>query len=134
MSRNNPEASEMEGIVHELLDRVKENLRRVRDVEEENKSMSTSIQSVEERVIKLEEKQDEDMDEVWEEIDDLLTRVMKIENKISKLKDMLENTPQKDEFDEIKNFVDLLSPIESEFMTESEVKSLIKEELQRGSR
>ncbi len=124
----------MEGIVHELLDRVKENLRRVRDVEEENKSMSTSIQSVEERVIKLEEKQDEDMDEVWEEIDDLLTRVMKIENKISKLKDMLENTPQKDEFDEIKNFVDLLSPIESEFMTESEVKSLIKEELQRGSR
>lgn len=82
----------------------------------------------------LEDKESKDIEELKEEVDELGTRVMKLENVISKIKDRLEKVPSKEEFDDVKNFVDLLSPMESQFVTESEVKRLIKDELQKGSR
>ncbi|MFP4116927.1 MAG: hypothetical protein ACLFQ8_01335 [Candidatus Aenigmatarchaeota archaeon] len=134
MAFGNSGKSSLEDIVRKLLDRVKENSRRLRDVEEENRSMASSIRSLEERIIDLEDRQGEDVKELREKIDDLGTRVMKIENVISKIKDRLEEAPKKDEFEEVKNFVNLLSPMESQFVTESEVKRLIKQELQKEGR
>ncbi len=122
-------ASDTDGIVRELLDRVKANSRRIRDVEEENRSLNKGLKSIEERVINFEKRVDRDRNDILDEIDDISTRIMKLENRLMKIKERLEDVPRKHEVEEIRNFKELLSPIKSEFLTESEARQIINDEL-----
>ncbi len=122
--------SEMRDIVDELLDQVKENSRRIRDVEEETRSLANSLKAFEERIMDLEKSSEESIEDITSRLEELSTDLMKIQSTVSKLKERLGETPKRSELEEVKSFVDLFSPLESEFMTEDEVRSLIKEELQ----
>lgn len=124
-------SSDIKDIVQELVRRVNESSRRIRDLEEENRSLQSKIQSLEERVIDKERKHKENLDELDGKAEDLSTRVMKTENAVSKLKKRMSDVPRKSEFEELKNYADLLSPLRSGFLTEPEIKSLIKEELDK---
>ncbi len=124
-------ASSRDDLIRELVDRVKENSRRIRDLEQNTKSFGASLESIEKRIIKLEEEGDENLKNMKEELDDITTDLMKVENTISKIKDRLEDVPSRIELDELKNFIDLISPMQNEFITEDEARSLINKELQK---
>lgn len=129
MALGESKESDQRETINRILDQVKENSRRIRDVEQDKTSLSKGLRSIEERVMGLEDVHDEDKQDLKSELEELSTSIMKLENTVSKIKERLEDVAMERDVEEIKNFVDLFSPLESEFMTESEVRTLIKEEL-----
>lgn len=116
-----------------IVDRLNELTRRVRDVESNRKTVENKVSSLEDRIVKKQKKRRQEIDQIKDQMEEINTKLMKFDNEINKLKRLLEDTAQESELEEIKSYIDLLSPMKSKFVTESEVKRLIKKEINNTS-
>ncbi|MCD6478091.1 MAG: hypothetical protein J7K87_03740 [Candidatus Aenigmarchaeota archaeon] len=114
-------------LTDELIKRLNESTRRIRDLEEFNRTLETKIDSMEMRLIKRQSEIKTRFDEIEKSVKDLNIRLMKIENENEKIKKSLEKTATKLELEEIENFIKLMDPIKMNFVTRNEVERMIKE-------
>ncbi|MFB6088217.1 MAG: hypothetical protein ABEK36_00380 [Candidatus Aenigmatarchaeota archaeon] len=125
------ESSNPQQIINELVKRVNENSRRLRELEENIRTLETKISSLQDDFLDNKDKNKDNFEDLEENIKDLNTRVMKIENEAKRLNKRLDKTVTTSEFDEVENFIDLISPLNSKFTTENQVREMIREEMKK---
>ena len=114
-------------VTQEIIKRVNQNTRRIRSIEEVNRLLENKNDSMEERILGNQEEMRKKFEHLEETLKDLNMRLMKIENESQKMRKSLEKVVTKPELEELKNFIDLISPEKMGFVTKEEVEKMIRE-------
>ena len=114
-------------VTQEIIKRVNQNTRRIRSIEEVNRLLENKNDSMEERILGNQEEMRKKFEHLEETLKDLNMRLMKIENESQKMRKSLEKVVTKPELEELKNFIDLISPVKMGFVTKEEVEKMIRE-------
>jgi predicted transcriptional regulator len=114
-------------IINELVKRVNEDSRRLRSLEERSRALETKFSSISKDIIEIKEFLKTGFEDQKQFKKDLNITIMKLENEITKIKKILEKTVRRSELDEIENFIDLISPLNSQFVTRKELQDSLKQ-------
>ncbi|RLJ03222.1 MAG: hypothetical protein DRP11_01350 [Candidatus Aenigmatarchaeota archaeon] len=119
----------LQDIINEIVKRTQENTWRIRAVEERTRVVETKLTSLEKMFLDLGENIEKNFDQISEDKKDLNTKTMKLENEIAKIRRILDKTVKKNELEEIENYIRLINPLNANFVTENDVRRLVKEML-----
>ena len=115
-------------IINQVVDRVNDFNRRVRDLEEKIRNLSARVDALDDTVMNKTESNSEDIQDVENDINELSDRVANLEVDIKNINREKRKFVTSQELDEIENYMNLMNPINSSFMTEKEVKEMIEED------
>lgn len=123
-------ASQQE-IINEVVRRVKDFNRRIRDLEEKVRNINARINTVEDTILEKTKKLNKELGDVNNRTEELQDRVRNAEAEIKNLQRQQRKLVTRREFREMEDYMDLMTPVESAFMTRSEVEDLINKKLQK---
>lgn len=112
-------------VAGELIRRTNENVQRIRTVEERLLMVETRLESQEGALIRLETALKKSLDEINEKLHTLSETVARLEVDDAKLKEGLDKVPKRVELEELKSFINMLSPLSSKFITRKEAEELV---------
>lgn len=119
---------QQQNIINQVVDRVNDFNRRVRDLEEKIRNLSARVDALDDTVMNKTESNSDDIQDVEKDIEELSDRLANIEVDIKNINREKRKFVTSQELDEIENYMDLMNPIHSSFMTEKEVEEKIEEE------
>ena len=119
---------QQQNIINQVVDRVNDFNRRVRDLEEKIRNLSARVDALDDTVMNKTESNSEDIQDLDQDINELSDRTANIEVDIKNINREKRKFVTSQELDEIENYMDLMNPIQSSFMTEKEVEDKIEEE------
>ncbi|MDY6768569.1 MAG: hypothetical protein SVW02_00465, partial [Candidatus Nanohaloarchaea archaeon] len=116
----------------EVVQRMKEFNRRIRDLEETVRNLNARVNTVEDTLLERTKALNSEVSDIEHDIEDLQDRAANLEVDIKNLQRNLRKTVTKREISEIENYLDLMDPVNSSFVTESEVEELLEEQASGG--
>lgn len=119
---------QQQNIINQVVDRVNDFNRRVRDLEEKIRNLSARVDALDDTVMNKTEQNSEDIQTLENDIDELSDRMANIEVDIKNINREKRKYVTSQELDEIENYMDLMNPINSSFMTESDLEEKLKDE------
>ncbi|MFB6193007.1 MAG: hypothetical protein ABEK00_02050 [Candidatus Nanohaloarchaea archaeon] len=114
-------------IVNQLTDRVNDFNRRIRDLEEKVRNINARVNTLDDTLLKKTKSLSDDIQDINDDMEELRDRMANLEVDIQEINREKRKFVTSQELDEIENYMDLMNPINSSFMTEKEVKKLIKD-------
>ncbi len=118
--------------LNEVVRRVKDFNRRVRDLEEKVRNLNARVNTIEDTVLERTKKLNTEVSDVNDEIEEVREKTANLEVDINNLQRNLRKTVSKREISEIEDYMDLMDPVNSAFVTENEVEELINEKASGG--
>lgn len=123
-------------VINEVVRRVKDFNRRIRDLEEKVRNLNARTNTIEDTMLEKTKKLNKDISELNNEVSELGDQ---IQNNAAELKNVQRRARKlvtRRELKEIEDYMDIMTPVESAFMTKQEVETLIEKKLQQqgGSR
>ena len=119
---------QQQNIINQVVDRVNDFNRRVRDLEEKIRNLSARVDALDDTVMNKTEQNSEDIQGLENDMDELSDRMANIEVDIKNINREKRKFVTSQELDEIENYMNLMNPINSSFMTESDIEEKIQEE------
>jgi len=119
---------QQQNIINQVVDRVNDFNRRVRDLEEKIRNLSARVDALDDTVMNKTEQNSEDIQGLENDMDELSDRMANIEVDIKNINREKRKFVTSQELDEIENYMNLMNPINSSFMTESDVEEKIENE------
>jgi uncharacterized protein YoxC len=119
---------QQQNLINQVVDRVNDFNRRVRDLEEKIRNLSARVDALDDTVMNKTESNSDDIQDVKQDIEELSDRVANVEVDIKNINREKRKFVTSQELEEIENYMDLMNPINSAFMTESEVEEKLEEE------
>ncbi|WP_414837873.1 hypothetical protein ACK3SF_00505 [Candidatus Nanosalina sp. VS9-1] len=117
-----------QNIINQVVDRVNDFNRRVRDLEEKIRNLSARVNTLDDTIMNKTESNSEDIQELENDVNELSDRVANLEVDIKNINREKRKFVTSQELDEIENYMNLMNPINSSFMTEKEVREMIEED------
>ena len=115
-------------IINQVVDRVNDFNRRVRDLEEKIRNLSARINTLDDTVMNKTESNSENIQDIEEDVNQMSDRVANLEVDIKNINREKRKFVTSQELDEIENYMNLMNPINSSFMTQKEVKKMLEED------
>ncbi len=112
----------------EVVQRMKEFNRRIRDLEENVRNLNARVNTVEDTLLERTKALNSEVSDVESNIESLQDRAANLEVDIKNLQRNLRKTVTKREISEIENYLNLMDPVSSSFVTESEVEDMLEEQ------
>jgi predicted nucleic acid-binding Zn-ribbon protein len=109
------------------VNRVNDFNRRVRDLEEKIRNLNARVNTLDESLLNKTKSLSNDMKDLENEIEEIRDRVANLEVDIKEINREKRKFVSEQQLDEMENYIKLMNPINSSFMTESEVKELIQQ-------
>jgi len=119
---------QQQNIINQVVDRVNDFNRRVRDLEEKIRNLSARVDALDDTVMNKTEQNSEDIQGLENDMDELSDRMANIEVDIKNINREKRKFVTSQELDEIENYMNLMNPINSSFMTESDIEEKIENE------
>ncbi len=119
---------QQQNIINQVVDRVNDFNRRVRDLEEKIRNLSARVDALDDTVMNKTESNSDDIQSLDADIDEMSDRVANLEVDIKNINREKRKFVTSQELEEIENYMDLMNPINSAFMTENEVNEKLEEE------
>ncbi|NMJ76902.1 hypothetical protein GLU64_00615 [Nanohaloarchaea archaeon] len=119
---------QQQDIINQVVDRVNDFNRRVRDLEEKIRNLSARVDALDDTVMNKTEQNSDDIEGVQGDVEDLSDRIANMEVDIKNINREKRKFVTSQELDEIENYMDLMNPIHSSFMTEKELEEKMEEE------
>jgi len=119
---------QQQNIINQVVDRVNDFNRRVRDLEEKIRNLSARVDALDDTVMNKTEQNSEDVQGLENDMDELSDRMANIEVDIKNINREKRKFVTSQELDEIENYMNLMNPINSSFMTESDIEEKIENE------
>lgn len=116
-------------VLNEVITRVKDFNRRLRDLEEKVRNLNARVNTVEDTMFNKTKKINTELEDINDTNDELTDRVRNAETEIKQLQRKSRKLVTRREMKELEDYMDLMSPVESSFVTENEVESLIEKKL-----
>lgn len=115
----------------DIISRLNNNARRIRQLEETTRNLQEQVKSLEDRLNKQRKEVTQNRSDIktetkdlWEEVDNLQAELKNLQRKSRKM-------VTRREFSEIEDYMDLMSPVTSAFMTKNEVEELVETKLEQ---
>jgi archaellum component FlaC len=118
-----------ERIMVDIINRVNENVQRLRVIEQKIQAIDTMINSVEQNVVAYNKSVQKALFERDTKISSLDERVEKIETTYKEILKQLKLVATKANVDELKEFVSIYDPLKSSFVTREEMERFLEEKL-----
>jgi uncharacterized protein YoxC len=119
---------QQQDIINQVVDRVNDFNRRVRDLEEKIRNLGARVDALDDTVMNKTESNSDDIQDLEADIEELSDRVANVEVDIKNINREKRKFVTSQELEEIENYMDLMNPINSAFMTESELEEKLEEE------
>lgn len=113
--------------MNQIVNRVNDFNRRVRDLEEKIRNVTARVNTLDDSLLNKTQNLSKDIQELEDDMDDLRDRIANIEVDIQELNREKKKYVTSQEIDEIENYMDLMNPINSSFMTKREVEDIVSE-------
>ncbi|MFB6175467.1 MAG: hypothetical protein ABEJ87_05885 [Candidatus Nanohalobium sp.] len=114
-------------IVNKLVDRVNDFNRRVRDLEEKVRNLNARVNTLDDTLLDKTKDLNSDLQDLNDEVGSLRDRVANIEVDIKEINREKRKFVTSQEIEEIENYMDLMNPIHSNFVTKKEAKEMMGE-------
>ncbi len=121
----------MHRVMSEIVNRVNDNTKRLRDLERTYDTMANRMIATEQDIIAYKKSVQKDIDEIKNSIDSINTEIMKIKETIKEIMKQMKFFATKTKVEELKTMLNIFNPLESVFVTRDEVRKMIKEEMSR---
>lgn len=114
-------------VVNKLVDRVNDFNRRVRDLEEKIRNMNARVNTLDDTLLDKTKDLNSELQDLNDEMSDLRDRVANMEVDIKEINREKRKFVTSQEIEEIENYMDLMNPIHSSFVTKKEAKEMMQE-------
>jgi len=114
-------------LINRIVNRVNDFNRRVRDLEEQVRNINARVNTIDDTLLEKSKDLSNDIQDLDDEISGIRDRLANMEVDIQELNRDKRKYVTKNEIDEIENYMDLMNPIQSSFMTKKEVKNLMED-------
>ena len=123
-------------IVNQIIDRVNDFNRRVRGLEEKIRNLNARVNTLDDTVLEKNKDLGNDIQDLEDEIAELRDRVANMEVDIKELNRERRKFVTSSEIEEIENYMDLMNPINSSFVTDKQLEkklddSVTKEQVEK---
>lgn len=108
-------------IINQIIDRVNDFNRRVRDLEEKIRNLSARVNTLDDTVLEKNKDLGNDIQDLEDEMEQLRDRVANMEVDIKELNRERRKFVTSSEIEEIENYMDLMNPLNSSFITETQL-------------
>ena len=115
-------------IINQIIDRVNDFNRRVRDLEEKIRNLSARVNTLDDTLLEKTSTLSNDIQDLEDEVSELRDRMANLEVDIKEINREKRKFVTSQEIEEIENYMDLMSPLNSNFVTEKQLKNKISEE------
>lgn len=114
-------------IVNKLVDRVNDFNRRVRDLEEKVRNLNARVNTLDDTLLDKTKTLNDDLQDLNDDMGDLRDRIANMEVDIKEINREKRKFVTSQEIEEIENYMDLMNPIHSNFVTEKEAKEMMEQ-------
>lgn len=121
-----PPQSQQE-ILNQVVDQVKDFNRRVRDLEEKTRNLTARINNLDDSLLDRTKNLSDDVEDLNEEIAEVRDRMANLEVDIKEINRERRKYVTDQEIEEIENYMDLMNPINSSFVTKKEAEKMIED-------
>jgi hypothetical protein len=121
--------AQQQDIINQVVDRVNDFNRRIRDLEEKIRNLSARVNTLDDTLMNKTSSNSDDIQEVENRIDEVSDRIANVEVDVKNINREKRKYVTSQELEEVENYMDLMNPINSSFMTESEVEDMIEDKL-----
>lgn len=116
----------------EVVRRVKDVNRRIRDLEEKVRNLNARVNTVEDTLLERTKKLNSELGDLTNDIETVQDRVANLEVDIKNIQRNQRKMVTRREISEIENYIDLMEPVSSAFVTENEVEEMMNEKAGGG--
>lgn len=120
-------------VINEIVRRLNEDVRRMRDAEMRLDRMDATISDMQESMISKLNDLENDLTKLGSKIDMVAGRLTNMENEILRINKVLSRNATKAELKSIETYVEILNPITSKFVTREEMERILNERLKKKS-
>jgi archaellum component FlaC len=124
-------ADKQERIMVDLINRVNENVQRLRVIEQRTQTIDSRINSIEQNLVSYNKNVQKSLLERDMKISSLEERVEKIEITYKEIINQLKQVATKTNVDELKQLVSIYDPLKSSFVTKEEMETFVDERLSK---
>ena len=117
--------------ISEISKRINENVQRIRMVEENFNSIESRINTLEQNIMDLTEETNKKISNIDSDISEIRDKVVNISVDMQKTNRIINKAASKNDIKEIQEYVNLLTPMTSKFMTRKEVETMIKNNIEQ---
>jgi len=124
-------ADKQERIMVDLINRVNENVQRLRVIEQRTQTIDSRINSIEQNLVSYNKNVQKSLLERDVKISSLEERVEKIETTYKEIINQLKQVATKTNVDELRQLVSIYDPLKSSFVTKEEMETFVEEKLSK---
>lgn len=116
-------------VLGELVNRINEDRRRIRLIEQSIDRIESSINALERNLLNQNADMKISLDRVDNKISDMTTRLTTLEADINRYTKLVSKAATKMEIKQLESFIDLVNPITSKFVTKDELDRALEEKI-----
>jgi hypothetical protein len=122
---------EQKRIMVDIINRVNENVRRLRVIEQRIQAIDTRINSLEQNVVSYNKNIQKSLSDRDSKISNLENRIVKMETTSKEILKQLKLVATKTNVEEIKELISIYDPLRSNFVTKEEMETFVKEKVSK---
>ena len=114
-------------LLNRIVNRVNDFNRRIRDLEEKVRNLTARVNTLDDSLLEKTNSLQDDIQELEDNLSETRDRIANLEVDIKEINREKKNFVSSQELEEIENYMDLMNPIKSSFVTKKEVRELLQE-------
>lgn len=114
-------------LINQIVKRVNDFNRRVRDLEEKVRNINARINTLDDSILEKTKSLSNDIQELEDEIEEVRDRLANIEVDVKEVNREKRRFVTEQQLDEMENYMKLMNPINSAFITKKEAKQMVKD-------
>jgi 16S rRNA G527 N7-methylase RsmG len=121
----------MHRVISEMINRVNDNTKRLRDLERAYDSTTSRAIAIEQDIISMKKKLMKDIEDINKKMDEKKTQIMRISETVKEIMKQMKFFATKTKVEELESMLNIFNPLESVFTTKDEVKKIVREEMRQ---
>ncbi len=113
----------------DMVGRLNNNARRIRQLEETSRNLQEQVKNIEDEINQQKNKISTNEDRIQEGLEQLEEKVDNLSAEVHSLQRETRKLVTRREFNELQEYMDLMDPVTSSFVTKSEVEDIVEEKL-----
>ncbi|MBW6452057.1 MAG: hypothetical protein K0B02_05010 [DPANN group archaeon] len=118
---------DLKEFIPEISKRINENVQRIRLLEESINSIESRINTIEQNFIEFAEENNKNKNHTTSDLSEMRDKVINLSVDVQKINRLTGKLANKNDIKEIQEYVNLIMPMTSKFVTKKETETMIKE-------
>lgn len=114
-------------LLNQIVNRVNDFNRRIRDLEEKVRNLNARVNTLDDSILNKTQSLSKDIQDLEDDIGQVRDRLANMEVDIKEINREKRKFVSSQELEEMENYMDLMNPINSSFVTKKEAKAMVEE-------